>query len=67
NWNMAEIETVFKNLATEKNIKAGELQLPMRVMLVGGKFGPAVMQIAEIIGMDETVKRVENGIKLLES
>jgi len=67
NWNMAEIETVFKNLATEKNIKAGELQLPMRVMLVGGKFGPAVMQIAEMIGMDETVKRVENGIKLLES
>ncbi|WP_407523200.1 glutamate--tRNA ligase [Lacibacter sp. MH-610] len=67
NWNMAEIETVFKNLATEKNIKPGELQLPMRVMLVGGKFGPAVFQIAELIGKEETVKRVEKALHLLEA
>lgn len=67
NWNMAEIETVFKNLATEKNIKPGELQLPMRVMLVGGKFGPAVFQIAELIGKEETVKRIEKALHLLEA
>ncbi|MBX9784054.1 MAG: glutamate--tRNA ligase [Chitinophagaceae bacterium] len=65
NWSMTEIETVFKNLAAEKNIKAGELQLPMRVMLVGGKFGPAVFQIAELIGKEETVKRVGNALKVL--
>jgi glutamyl-tRNA synthetase len=61
-WNMAEIETAFKNLATEKNIKRGELQLPMRVMLVGGKFGPAVFQIAELIGKEETIKRIEKAL-----
>lgn len=66
NWNMAEIETVFKNLATEKNIKPGELQLPMRVMLVGGKFGPAVFQVAELIGKEETVKRIEKALPLLD-
>lgn len=63
NWELSVIETEFKNLATEKNIKPGELQLPMRIMLVGGKFGPAVFQIAELIGKEETISRVENALK----
>jgi len=63
NWELSVIETEFKNLATEKNIKPGELQLPMRIMLVGGKFGPAVFQIAELIGKAETINRVENALK----
>jgi glutamyl-tRNA synthetase len=63
NWELSIIETEFKKLATEKNIKPGELQLPMRIMLVGGKFGPAVFQIAELIGKAETISRVENALK----
>ena len=65
NWSFAEIENVFKDLAAEKNIKPGELQLPMRIMLVGAKFGPAVFQIAELIGKEETVKRVNYALSLL--
>jgi glutamyl-tRNA synthetase len=58
-WTATDIESSFKNLAAEKNIKPGELQLPFRVMLVGGKFGPAVFQIAEIIGREETIRRCQ--------
>jgi glutamyl-tRNA synthetase len=65
-WHMATIEQEFKVLAAEKNIKPGELQLPMRVMLVGGKFGPAVMQIAELIGKDETISRIKTAITVLQ-
>lgn len=57
-WNTASIEESFKNLAVEKNIKPGELQLPFRIMLVGGKFGPAVFQIASLIGKEETIQRI---------
>jgi glutamyl-tRNA synthetase len=64
-WEFTVIENAFKELATAKNIKPGELQLPMRIMLVGGKFGPAVFQIAEIIGKEETVKRVEYALSLM--
>jgi glutamyl-tRNA synthetase len=64
NWEMAAIEHEFKLLAAEKNIKPGELQLPMRIMLVGGKFGPAVMQIAELIGKKETISRITTAIGL---
>ncbi len=66
NWELVNIEASFKNLATEKNIKSGELQLPFRIMLVGGKFGPPVFVIAEMIGKDETIKRIENGLDKLK-
>ncbi len=57
-WNAAALESTFKTLATEKGIKPGELMAPMRLMLVGGKFGPPVFQIAELIGKTETLSRV---------
>jgi glutamyl-tRNA synthetase len=58
-WNIGSIETEFKNLAVEKNSKVGELQMILRVMLVGTKMGPGVFVIAETIGSTETIKRIE--------
>ncbi len=57
-FNAALLEETFKTLAAEKGIKPGELQLPMRVMLVGGKFGPAVFEIAAQIGKAATTARI---------
>jgi glutamyl-tRNA synthetase len=59
NWEAAFIEDGFKKTAQEKNIKPGELQLPLRIMLVGGKFGPPVFHIAEVLGRENTVSRIE--------
>lgn len=64
-WETASIETCFKELATLHNIKPGELQLPMRIMLVGGKFGPAVFEIASLIGKEATINRIKNFIAQL--
>jgi glutamyl-tRNA synthetase len=62
--NEASIDTVafeaqFKTLMEEKSLKAGDVMLPFRIMLVGGKFGPHVFDIAALLGKDETIKRVE--------
>lgn len=57
-FSFAPIEESFKQLATAKGIKPGELQLPFRIMLCGGKFGPPVFTIAETIGKAETVERI---------
>ena len=57
-WTAVELERVFKSLAEEKAIKPGELMLPLRIMLVGGKFGPGVFDIAEILGKEETIRRI---------
>ena len=59
-WTAGSIENSFKELATEKNIKPGELQLPLRIMLVGGKFGPPVFDIAALLGKNESIQRIRN-------
>jgi glutamyl-tRNA synthetase len=66
-WNAATIETLFKQTAAEKEIKVGELQLPFRIMLVGGKFGPTVFDIAAIIGQQETIERVRKALEKFAS
>ena len=60
------IEIIFKTLATEKNIKPGDLQMPLRVMLVGAKFGPGVFEIAATIGKQETTSRIEKALEIFK-
>ena len=64
-WNFAKLEESFKALAAEKNIKPGDLQLPLRIMLVGGKFGPPVFEIAAVIGKEDTIGRIERALQVL--
>ncbi|HVS94413.1 MAG TPA: glutamate--tRNA ligase [Mucilaginibacter sp.] len=59
-----DLETRFKALADERGIKPGELMLPFRIMLVGGKFGPHVFDIVVLLGKQETVCRVEAALKI---
>jgi glutamyl-tRNA synthetase len=54
----AGLEAKFKALADEHAIKPGELMLPFRIMLVGGKFGPHVFDIAMLLGAQETIARI---------
>ena len=49
-------------MATQHGLKKGELMLPLRIMLVGGKYGPGVFAIAELIGKEETAKRINKVI-----
>jgi len=61
-WKSAFIEDAFKKQAAICEIKPGELQLPFRVMLVGGKFGPPVFEIAEVLGKVETMERIQKAL-----
>ena len=65
-WEVHDLEKEFKELAAANQLKPGDLMLPFRVMLVGGKFGPGVFDIAAMIGKAETVKRIEHTLGLLE-
>ena len=61
-WEITELENTFKALATEKNIKVGELQMILRVMLVGSKMGPGVFVIAHTIGREDTIARISKAL-----
>lgn len=54
----ADLETEFKVLAESKSLKPGEVMLPLRMMLVGGKFGPGVFDILKFLGKEETQNRI---------
>lgn len=66
-WNSTNTENLLKEVAAEKNIKPGELQMPLRIMLVGGKFGPPVFQIAEVLGKEETIARINRALVQFEN
>jgi glutamyl-tRNA synthetase len=59
------LEASFKELATAHEIKPGDLLLPLRIMLVGGKFGPGVFDIIESIELSDTVARIEYSLQLI--
>lgn len=63
-WNAHTLETNFKEIASVNDLKPGEMMLPFRIMLVGGKFGPGVFDIAELLGKEETIKRMLFAISL---
>ncbi|HLF47187.1 MAG TPA: glutamate--tRNA ligase [Chitinophagaceae bacterium] len=63
-WSAATLEKKFKEIASVNEIKPGEVLLPFRIMLVGGKFGPGVFDIAEILGKEETIRRINQTLPL---
>ncbi|MEO7960447.1 MAG: glutamate--tRNA ligase [Ginsengibacter sp.] len=65
NWTAQDAETAFKEIASVHRIKPGELMLPLRIMLVGGKYGPGVFEISSILGKEETIKRIKHTLSLL--
>ena len=65
-WEHAELEKEFKEIAAVNQLKPGELMGPLRIMLVGGKFGPGVFEIAAMIGKEQTIRRIENALSLLQ-
>jgi len=63
-WENTNLELLFKSHAENMGIKVGEVMLPFRIMLVGGKFGPHVFEIAALLGKEETIQRIQKALKV---
>ncbi|MDD5571032.1 MAG: glutamate--tRNA ligase [Bacteroidales bacterium] len=59
----AEIENIIKEYIQVNNLNAGTVMTVLRVLIVGKNSGPELFKIFEIIGKEETIKRVEKGTK----
>ncbi|MEY2923405.1 MAG: Glutamate--tRNA ligase [Bacteroidota bacterium] len=57
------METIIKDWMTQNEIGMGKVMQPFRLSLVGALKGPHLFDIAEMIGKEETIKRVESAIK----
>ena len=49
----------------EKEIGMGQIMMPLRLVLVGSGKGPGVIEIMELLGKEEVIRRVEVGIEII--
>ncbi len=64
-FSSATIETIVKEWLTENELGFGKVMPPFRLALVGEMSGPHLFDIAEMIGKDETIHRIEKALKTL--
>ena len=56
------IETIVKDWMTSTEIGMGKVMQPFRLSLVGALKGPHLFDIVEVIGKEETIKRLDKAI-----
>ncbi|MFC6877406.1 glutamate--tRNA ligase [Flavobacterium myungsuense] len=59
------IEIIVKDWMTKNEIGMGKVMQPFRLSLVGALKGPHLFDIVELIGKEETIKRIEKAITTL--
>ncbi|MGH2564954.1 MAG: glutamate--tRNA ligase, partial [Ginsengibacter sp.] len=66
-WQHDNLEKDFKEIAAANQLRPGDILSSFRIMLVGGKYGPGVFDIASVLGKEETIQRITYTLKLLGS
>ncbi|MCM8569646.1 glutamate--tRNA ligase [Gramella jeungdoensis] len=61
-WEADKLQNEVKAWIKSKEIGFGKVMMPLRIALVGALQGPDLYKIAEFIGKDETIKRIEKAI-----
>ncbi|MBC8559600.1 glutamate--tRNA ligase [Fumia xinanensis] len=66
-WTLDNIHTALFTLIEKLEVKNGRILWPLRVAVSGKQFTPGGgVELAEILGKDETLRRIETGIEKLE-
>jgi glutamyl-tRNA synthetase len=65
NFTSQNIETLLKEWMTTNEIGMGKVMQPLRLSLVGALKGPHLFDIIEMIGKEESIKRIEKAIQTL--
>ncbi|HEY0029733.1 MAG TPA: glutamate--tRNA ligase [Bacteroidia bacterium] len=66
NFNAAEAEATFKATAEKLGIGAGQVMQLFRVCLTGVGGGPMLFEMAELLGKEEVVKRLETAVNSIK-
>ena len=67
-WSQEEIHNCVFNLISNLNVKNGQVLWPIRTALSGKPSSPCGgVEITQILGKDETLRRIIYGIELLKN
>jgi len=61
------IEVLFKDICGEKGVKMGQLGPPVRVALCGGTTSPSIFEVIEVLGREETLKRIMRVVEFIKA
>ncbi|MEX1218369.1 MAG: glutamate--tRNA ligase [Acidimicrobiales bacterium] len=59
-WTAASLEGALFSYADEHEISKGKVQAPVRVSVTGRSVGPPLFESLEVLGRDETLRRLAN-------
>jgi glutamyl-tRNA synthetase len=62
-FSSAGLEQLIKQYIVQHNLGFGKVAAPLRLLIVGSGMGPHLFDIMEMIGKEETMRRINNGIE----
>ncbi len=62
-----ELEPAFKQWIQDAGYSFGQIMAPLRLSLVGSLQGPHVFDILELLGRDESLRRIRRAVQSLEA
>jgi glutamyl-tRNA synthetase len=65
-WSAEALHEAVQEFIDAREVGMGQVMNPLRLTLVGAGKGPGVTEIAELLGKEETLKRMEAGIQNIE-
>jgi glutamyl/glutaminyl-tRNA synthetase len=57
------IESLLRGLAEDKQVGLGKIAQPLRVAICGNTISPPIFNAVDLLGMEATLKRIENTLK----
>jgi glutamyl-tRNA synthetase len=64
-WTAASIQTAFESVLGRYQLPLGKLAQPVRVALTGGTVSPGIFEVAEVIGRDRVLARLDKALPLI--
>ncbi|CAN5541375.1 glutamate--tRNA ligase [soil metagenome] len=65
-WNADVLKATLEEIGTRYDLKLGKAQAPVRVAVTGRTVGPPLFESLELLGADETVRRLRAALERLE-
>lgn len=62
-WTGESIHQLVQDFTSLTGVKMGQLMMPLRLLIVGSNQGPGMTEIAEVIGKEDFISRIEAGLQ----
>ena len=61
-WNAESLKTAVEEVGTKHDVKLGKLQGPLRIAITGRSVGPPLFEPIELLGRDESLRRIKSAL-----